>query len=564
MVSLIAPVTSTRPIRGRLPLLLLVLSSCLPTASLRAELKLPNIFGDHMVLQQDKPIHVWGWETAGAKISVNWAGQTKATTSNQDGQWSVHFDPVKASFSGRKLLITSGKQSLAFADILVGEVWLCGGQSNMEWTLRSTRDADLEIESADYRAIRFIRLPKIAKLEPQQDFPVENPEHPVGNWRLATSEQVENCTGVGYYFARRLHRHLKVPIGLIDTSWGGTMAQHWVSRETLTPVPEMKPYLDQFAEKLKAWRDGGGDEGAKKRYQADLKTWETKLAEARAKKERLPRKPNANAYQDPANQGQPAGMYNGLITPLAPFTLRGVVFYQGENNSFAESWKPFHRTFPAVISDWRKAFNNPEMPFAIIQIAGWSTRRSMTYDMNHHTNVIREIQFDTWQKTPGTGLIVTFDTNSNGSIHPQRKLPIGERTARWALAEVYQVQDSRSRSPLEWQGPVYESFAIEKDKVTVSFREGTHRGLRLNKDVEIGFYVAGKDRIFHHARARIIKDSQLQVWSDDVPQPVAVRYGWSNLPMGGLMNFRELPAYPFRTDKWPLTPHQSTGSYLAK
>jgi sialate O-acetylesterase len=564
MVSLIAPVTSTRPIRGRLPLLLLVLSSCLPTASLRAELKLPNIFGDHMVLQQDKPIHVWGWETAGAKISVNWAGQTKATTSNQDGQWSVHFDPVKASFSGRKLLITSGKQSLAFADILVGEVWLCGGQSNMEWTLRSTRDADLEIESADYRAIRFIRLPKIAKLEPQQDFPVENPEHPVGNWRLATSEQVENCTGVGYYFARRLHRHLKVPIGLIDTSWGGTMAQHWVSRETLTPVPEMKPYLDQFSEKLKAWRDGGGDEGAKKRYQADLKTWETKLAEARAKKERLPRKPNANAYQDPANQGQPAGMYNGLITPLAPFTLRGVVFYQGENNSFAESWKPFHRTFPAVISDWRKAFNNPQMPFAIIQIAGWSTRRSMTYDMNHHTNIIREIQFDTWQKTPGTGLIVTFDTNSNGSIHPQRKLPIGERTARWALAEVYQVQDSRSRSPLEWQGPVYESFAIEKDKVTVSFREGTHRGLRLNKDVEIGFYIAGKDRIFHHARARIIKDSQLQVWSDDVPQPVAVRYGWSNLPMGGLMNFRELPAYPFRTDKWPLTPHQSTGSYLAK
>ena len=564
MVSLIAPVTSTRPIRGRLPLLLLVLSSCLPTASLRAELKLPNIFGDHMVLQQDKPIHVWGWETAGAKISVNWAGQTKATTSNQDGQWSVHFDPVKASFSGRKLLITSGKQSLAFADILVGEVWLCGGQSNMEWTLRSTRDADLEIESADYRAIRFIRLPKIAKLEPQQDFPVENPEHPVGNWRLATSEQVENCTGVGYYFARRLHRYLKVPIGLIDTSWGGTMAQHWVSRETLTPVPEMKPYLDQFAEKLKAWRDGGGDEGAKKRYQADLKTWETKLAEARAKKERLPRKPNANAYQDPANQGQPAGMYNGLITPLAPFTLRGVVFYQGENNSFAESWKPFHRTFPAVISDWRKAFHNPEMPFAIIQIAGWSTRRSMTYDMNHHTNIIREIQFDTWQKTPGTGLIVTFDTNSNGSIHPQRKLPIGERTARWALAEVYQVQDSRSRSPLEWQGPVYESFAIEKDKVTVSFREGTHRGLRLNKDVEIGFYIAGKDRIFHHARARIIKDSQLQVWSDDVPQPVAVRYGWSNLPMGGLMNFRELPAYPFRTDKWPLTPHQSTGSYLAK
>ena len=564
MVSLIAPVTNTRPKSGRLLPFLLALASCLLTASLSAELKLPNIFGDHMVLQQDKPVHVWGWETAGAKISVTWAGQTRATTSSQAGKWSVHFDPVKASFSGRKLVVTSGTQSLSFADILVGEVWLCGGQSNMEWTLRSTRDADLEIDSADYPAIRFIRLPKVARLEPQQDFPVENPEHPVGNWRLATTEQVENCTGVGYYFARRLHRYLKVPIGLIDTSWGGTMAQHWVSRETLQPVLEMKPYFDGFTEKLKVWAEGGGEEGARKRFQADLESWETKAAEARTKNERLPRKPNANAYQDPASQSQPAGMYNGLITPVAPLTLRGVVFYQGENNSFAESWKPFHRTFPAVISDWRKAFGNPEMPFGIIQIAGWSTRRSMTYDMNHHTNIIREIQFDTWQNTPRTGLIVTFDTNSNGSIHPQRKLPIGERTARWALAEVYQVQDSKSRSPLEWRGPVYESFVIEKDKVTVSFRAETNRGLRLDQDVEIGFYIAGQDRIFHHARAQIIKDSQLQVWSDDVPQPVAVRYGWSNLPMGGLMNFRELPAYPFRTDKWPLTPHQSTGSYLAQ
>ena len=545
-------------------LLLFALAFIFQVPSVQAELKLPHIFGDHMVFQQDKPIHIWGWATAGQEVTATWAGQTRKATATPKGTWSVHFDPVKASFDGRKLVISNGPKSITIADILVGEVWLCGGQSNMEWTLRSTRDADLEIDSADYPAIRFIRLPKVARLTPQQDFPVENPENPVGNWRLATTQQVENCSGVGYYFARRLYRHLKVPIGLIDTSWGGTMAQHWVSQETLKPIAEMKPYFDRFNEKLQAWKDGGGEAGAKKRFQADLKDWEVKVAEARAKNERLPRRPNSNAYQNPANQGQPGGMYNGLIVPLAPFTLRGVVFYQGENNSFAESWKPFHRTFPAIVADWRKAFNNPKMPFGIIQIAGWSNRRSMTYDMNHHTNIIREIQFNTWRNTPGTGLIVTFDTNSNGSIHPQRKLPIGERTARWALAEVYQVQDTRSRRPLEWQGPVYESFVIEKDRATISFREGTNRGLRLDQDVEVGFYVAGKDRVFHHARARIVKDNQLQVWSDDVPQPVAVRYGWSNLPMGGLMNMRELPAYPFRTDKWPLTPHQSTGSYIAK
>ena len=200
----------------------------------------------------------------------------------------------------------------------------------------------------------------------------------------------------------------------------------------------------------------------------------------------------------------------------------------------------------------------------LLQIAGWSTRRSMTYDMNHHTNIVREIQFNTWQKTPQTGLVVTFDTNSTGGIHPQRKLPVGGRSARWALAEVYGVQDGRNKRPLEWRGPVYESFQIDQDKIIISFKDGTDRGLLLDQDIDVGFYIAGDDHTFHHAHARIIKDNQLQVWSDEVPKPVAVRYGWSNLPMGGLMNFRELPAYPFRTDKWPLTPHQSTGSYLAK
>ena len=154
-------------------------------------------------------------------------------------------------------------------------------------------------------------------------------------------------------------------------------------------------------------------------------------------------------------------MFNGMIAPLAPLAVRGVLFYQGENNSFGESWKPFHRTFPAVIADWRKAFGDDNLPFGIIQIAGWSNRRSMEYDMNHHTNVVREIQLDTWKKTPGTGLIVTFDTNSNGSIHPSRKLPVGGRSGRWALAEVYKTKPYRSNQPIEWRGPVYESMKID-------------------------------------------------------------------------------------------------------
>jgi sialate O-acetylesterase len=258
-------------------------------------------------------------------------------------------------------------------------------------------------------------------------------------------------------------------------------------------------------------------------------------------------------------------MFNGMIAPISRFTLRGVLFYQGENNSFSVSWKPFPKTFPAVFRDWRTAFGDDELPIGIVQIAGWSNRRSMTYDMNHHTNIVREVQHLSWQRTPNTGLIVTFDTNSNGSIHPRRKLPVGERSARWALAEVYGAKGYGSNRPLEWRGPVYKSMTVKDDKITVSFEDGTDRGLRLDQDADQGFYIAGEDREFHIARARITSDkskkNHVVVWSDKVKKPIAVRYAWSNLPLGSLMNGRELPAYPFRTDDWPLIPHQSTGEY---
>ena len=324
----------------------------------------------------------------------------------------------------------------------------------MEWTLRGTRDADVEIPSANFPAIRFIRLPKVANLTPQDDFPVSDAKNPVGNWRQCTSEQIENCTAVGYYIARRIHRRLRVPIGLIDTSWGGTMAQHWVTKATLEQIPEMQPYRKEFSDKLQAWQDGGGKAGAEQRYQADLQAWEQARAAAKAKGEREPRAPNQRNYADPATQRQPGGMLNGCIMPLAHCALKGVLFYQGENNSFTVGWKPFPKTYPAVISDWRKIFRDEQLPFGLVQIAGWSNRRSMEYDMNHHCNIVREVQFNTWRSTPNTGLVVTFDTNSSQSIHPSRKVPVGERLARWALAEVYQAESYAKSQPLQWRGPV--------------------------------------------------------------------------------------------------------------
>ncbi len=539
----------------------LVLFTLLAT-SLHAQVRLPNIFGDHMVLQRGKPVRIWGSGKPNTAVSVSFAGQKIDGRVDEKGSFVLVLASMKASATGRDLVVAGEGGSRTLKDVLVGEVWVCGGQSNMEWQLRSSRDADVEVPSADYPEMRFIRMPKIARFKPQSDFPVENPTSRQGNWRKCIPEQVENCTGVGYYFGRRLHRRLRVPVGLIDTSWGGTMAQHWASQETLRGIPAMKKYIDDFEKKRSDWVANGREAGAKSRYEADLKSWEKKSAQAKVEGERQPRRPNFNSYTNPEDKGQPGGMMNGVIAPIARFTIRGALFYQGENNSFVEAWKPFPRTFPAVIAGWRAAFGDPDMPFGIVQIAGWSTRRSMTYDMNHHCNIVREVQFNTWRKTPNTGLIVTFDTNSNGSIHPGRKLPVGERSARWALSEVYKVGQGRnSKKPLEWRGPIYKSMSVEGKRIRVSFDDSSVRGLRLDQDVEVGFYIAGADRVFHHARVRVDKGKQLIVWNDDVKAPVAVRYGWSNLPVGGLMNARELPAYPFRTDTWPMVPHQSKGAY---
>jgi sialate O-acetylesterase len=531
------------------------------------KLRVANLFGDHMVLQREKPIRIWGWGAPGEQIRVGFAmgtssERTGTMQTTQDGQWDITLEALpSASFVGRDLVVESGESVRRFTDILVGDVWVCGGQSNMEWTLRSSRDADLEVESADMPEVRYLRLPKIAHLEPQADFPVRAEENG-GPWRRCIPEEAADCTGVGYYFARRMRRRLDVPIGLIDVSWGGTMAQHWVTQETLRGFPEMQGYFDEFEARLSAWRGGGGEEGAAARYAEDLAAFETARAAAVAAGEREPRRPDKRQYEDPAAQGQPGGMLNGVIRPIARTSVRGVLFYQGENNSFGESWKPFHRTFPAVISDWRALFGEPQLPVGIIQIAGWSNRRTMTYDMNHHTNIVRELQHITWQRTANTGLIVTYDTNSNGSIHPGRKLPVGERAARWALSEVHGIKRYRSDEPLEWRGPLYESMQVEANQITIRFAPGTANGLRLDQDEEAGFYVAGADKEFHHARVRVQGgDNTLVIWSAEVPDPVAVRYGWSNLPAGGLMNSRELPAFPFRTDSWPLTPHQSAGSY---
>jgi sialate O-acetylesterase len=525
------------------------------------ELTLPKVFGDGMVLQRDKKVRVWGWAPAGETITVQFAGQIQKGKADPKGYWNVLLDPLEASFESRTLVVSSSNRKVTVSDVLVGEVWLCGGQSNMEFKMRNSRDGDIEVLSSDYPAIRFLRLPKVANTYPQADF---TPDKGEGVWKRCQGNETTECTAVGYYFGRRLHQFLKVPVGLIDTSWGGTMAQHWVDRSLLEGIEEMKPHLDDYAKLQQEWIAMGKEDGAKKEHEKAIAEWKSAVVEwnriedPAKKSKRPPGQPKIKT--DPVTHHQPGGMLNGVVAPLSGFAIRGVLFYQGENNAFGETWKPYHETFRKVIHTFRKAFDDPEMPFGIIQIAGWSTRRSMTYDMNHHTNIIREIQFDIWQDTPNTGLVVSFDANTSGSIHPGRKAPIGERSARWALAEVYGKKNHNNR-PIEWCGPVYGKMEVKGGECVVTFEDETAGGLRLDKSVDVGFYIAGKDKTFKVASAKVSGNTVI-IWNDSIEEPVAVRYASSNLPIGGLMNGRQLPAYPFRSDDWPLTPHQSQGSYV--
>ncbi len=519
------------------------------------------VFDDHMVVQRDVPLRVWGWGEAGATAQLRFSGQEQRAAVDASGRWEVTLAPLPANAAGEVMTLELGGSRFELEDVLVGEVWVCGGQSNMAWTVRGTRDADLEIACAHDPLLRFVRMPLEARGSPRRDY--VRPEHGGAGkgWQVVGPDTVSECTGVGYYFAQRLRRRLQVPVGLVDVSWGGTSAQFWVSKPRLRGLETVRPMFEKFEQELAAWLEGGGDEGARRRFDAAVAEWEQARDAAREEGKKAPRKPGFSAYEDPRTKRHPGGGFDGMMSPLRGLAVRGALYFQGENNAFGDMFLPFPDTYPAVLVEWRELFEAPTLPIGLVQIGGWSTRRTMTYDMNHHTNVVREVQFDTWRRTPNTGLIVTFDLNSDSNIHPGHKRPVGDRAARWALAEVYDAEGHDGK-PLAWRGPIYEGAEQKGDRMVVRFEAGTAKGLRLDKSQALGFYLAGQDQVFHVADARVVDKTAVEVFCDAVPAPVAVRYAWSNLPLGTLMNGKELPAYPFRSDDWPLQPHRSEGRYV--
>jgi sialate O-acetylesterase len=490
-----------------------------------AEVKLPAIFGDHMVLQRNQRDRVWGWAEPGEEVTVTIASQNRSVRAGRDGRWQVELEPMPAG--GPLTMSIKGKNEIRLEDIMVGEVWVCSGQSNMEWAVGSSNDADLESRAAKFPGIRLITVPKNGVQEPQSDFR--------GAWESCTPESVQGFSAVGYFFARQIHQILGVPVGLVDNSWGGSACEAWIRRDLMASDERYTPLLERWAQTEKTYDAAK----AAADYQEKLAAWKSADEKARAEGDQPPPRP-----QQPGNpltgNARPANIYNGMVKPILGYGIRGVIWYQGESN--APRAYQYRQMFPLMIRSWRDEWAQGEFPFYWVQLADYRDEKPEPAESDWAE--LREAQTMTLKALPNTGEAVIIDLGEAQDIHPRNKQDVGKRLARWALARDYEV-------PVLYQSPSYRSMEKKDGKVAITF-DSVGAGLRAFDVREVrGFAIAGADRKFVRAKAAITGKDTVEVWSEDVPDPVAVRYAWADNPVCNLQSREGLPATPFRTDDWP-------------
>jgi sialate O-acetylesterase len=488
-----------------------------------AELKLAALFSEHMVLQRDRPVPVWGWADPGEKITVEFAGQKKTATAGAGGRWEAKLDAMAASAEPRTLTAASetGGRTVQVRDVLVGEVWLGSGQSNMAMSMGGVINAAAEKAAANWPLIRMFKEESAASATPGADAR--------GRWQVCSPETVTGFSATLFCFGREIHRELKVPVGLINSSVGGTPIEAWTSADAQAAVPELKEALAQEARKAAAF------DAAKARgnYEKALASWKDSAAQAKAAGKPAPRKP-----RDPAEaqtrRGGPGGLFNGKIAPLIPCAMRGAVWYQGEANSHPGKGGLYRHQFPALVSDWRARWGE-EFPFAWVQLPNFNRE-------GDDWSLVREAMLKTL-RLPKTGMAITVDIGEPQNIHPKNKQEVGRRLALWALGDVY------GRDVAATSGPLPAGHEVRGAGIVVAF---THAdgGLQAKGGGELrGFALAGADRQWTPAQARIEGD-KVFVSSAAVKRPVAVRYAWAAHPECNLYSGAGLPASPFRTDDW--------------
>ncbi|MEY2878816.1 MAG: hypothetical protein RLZZ15_1196 [Verrucomicrobiota bacterium] len=515
----------------------------------RGEVTLAPLFTDHAVLQCDKPVPVWGTADAGERVRVAFRGQEAATTAGADGRWIVFLEKLSASAQGAELTV-SGKNQLVVRDVLVGEVWLCAGQSNMEFTVAprpgtwqantGAAHAAAEIAAANFPLIRHVRIEQAVAEAPAARVKTSG-------WQPATPATVGGFTAVGYFFARDVFQKLGVPVGLVHASWGGTPVESWMSPAALASQPSFQLVTDRWAQNVAAYPAN------RAAYDAALAAWTKAEAAARADataaKTKAPKQkqsadslhaawlkknPRPRPPRGPGDPWTPGGLFNGMIHPLLPYAWRGALWYQGESN--AERAAEYRALFTATITAWRAHFGQGDFPFYWVSLANYTVAADAT---GTSYAWLREAQTQTLV-LPDTGQALAIDLGDPKDIHPANKQDVGRRLALVAKKRVYGVMGDDT-------GPTFASAAREGAALRVRLTHAS--GLNARAKPAQSLEVAGADRKFFPATARI-EGETLLVTAREVREPVAVRYAWKNAPEANLYNSAGLPAVPFRSDAW--------------
>jgi sialate O-acetylesterase len=618
-----------------------------PKDEARPAFRLAGIFGDNMVLQQEKPIRVWGWAPAGAAVSVTLTqdarigekaeaeagpaaaapaprvkpkdqgpelpdvtmqyveanppspiNETLEVAAGADGKWLVEFKPAKASFRPTWIVARSGGNTLAVRNVLIGEIWLCAGQSNMAWSNYNRKDR--EAPSDDFPALRYVQWDD-SWYKPLDD--VRTDLH----WRACTPENAQSFSAVPYLYGLFLHRYLKAPVGIINVARGGTLGQTWCMRDQLDNIDNViiKTVLKDYDAECAAWNDPKQVEQKMGKWKADCDAAQAKYKEELAKYNESIGKPKEAPKEEPEAGGKgkagskakakaaakadpgapreprlrlpkqpgdprggwspPAGLFNATVMPIRQFGIRGVLYYQGENQAFG-LWTRYEYTFPKIPVSFRKAFGDEDLWFGCISQPGWGNfgEDPEVSAARGGYHIVRDIQHRALKNDAHAGMIATYPTG-NSYIHPAEKLPVAEYSCLWALAKVYEKPvvhfGTRYREFKARDGKIYLYFDVDP-MVEKAWEKATDKAAWMvlpcpyqgNADFE-GFTIAGADRRWYPARGKHVKlDGQwtIELSSDLCKEPVAARYGWAQWPTGNMVGRENLPLPTFRTDDWPL------------
>jgi sialate O-acetylesterase len=493
----------------------LITIAILAVAGVHADVTLPAILTEHMVLQRDRPVHLWGKAAPSEPVSVTFRGETQQTTADPFGQWSLYLAPGPAG--GPFDLAITAANTIAFKDVLVGDVWVASGQSNMEFKLRQTASAQAEIAAAKYPKIRRILIPKRVSDHPMDDTAAQP-------WKDINPDNAANASAVAFFFARNLQDKLNgVPMGIVESFWGGTPVESWISLHGIGEDPALMPIFGGWARSLEAWPI------VETRYKHRLDQWtaSSQATTAGSAAQPKPGKPETG----PGGAYTPTGLYNGMIAPLTPYPIKGAIWYQGESNANPNpnGAALYARAFQAMIRDWRRVWALGDFPFLYVQLAN--------YKANPAWPDLREAQRQTLSLA-NTGMAVTIDVGNPTNIHPTNKQDVGLRLALAARAVAYGEK-------LTYSGPLFRQAVREGNTLRVFFDE-TGAGLTAKGGTLKGFEIAGPDRRFTAAEAHI-EGGAVVVSSPAVQSPLLVRYGWADNPDCNLYNAEGLPASPFRS-----------------